>query len=150
MFSNIFKISIKCAIIPLVIKMKFILCLDDNNGMLFNNRRQSRDSVLIEDVIKNCGGERINIFPFSQQLFSGYEDNINIVSAICENGAYFVENVDITPFSDDAEEFIVYRWNRVYPSDFSCNIDFSHFPVKAEAEFKGSSHEKITKIIYGR
>ena len=51
---------------------------------------------------------------------------------------------------EDIDEIIVYRWNRVYPSDFSCNADFSQFTVKSEAELQGSSHEKISKIIYGR
>ena len=31
--------------------MKIIVCLDDNNGMLFNNRRQSRDKTVVEDII---------------------------------------------------------------------------------------------------
>lgn len=130
--------------------MKIILCLDDNNGMLFNNRRQSRDSVLTDDIFNDLKGERLNILPFSQQLFSSYESNVNIVSDVEADGVYFIENLDITPFLEDIDEIIVYRWNRVYPSDFSCNADFSQFTVKSEAELQGSSHEKISKIIYGR
>ncbi len=130
--------------------MKIILCLDDNNGMLFNNRRQSRDSVLTDDIFNDLKGERLNILPFSQQLFSSYESNVNIVSNVEADGVYFIENLDITPFLEDIDEIIVYRWNRVYPSDFSCNVDFSQFTVKSEAELQGSSHEKISKIIYGR
>ena len=30
--------------------MKVIVCVDDNNGMMFNNRRQSRDEKVIEKV----------------------------------------------------------------------------------------------------
>ena len=36
--------------------MKVIVCVDDNNGMMFNNRRQSRDRILIEDVVKSVVG----------------------------------------------------------------------------------------------
>ena len=129
--------------------MKIILCLDDNNGMLFNNRRQSRDSVLTDDIFNDLRGEKLNILPFSQQLFSSYEGNVIIVSDVEADGVYFIENLDITPFLEDIDEIIVYRWNRVYPSDFSCNVDFSQFTVKSEAELQGSSHEKISKIIYG-
>ena len=32
--------------------MKLIVCLDDKNGMMFNKRRQSRDRVLIENVLE--------------------------------------------------------------------------------------------------
>lgn len=130
--------------------MKIILCLDDNNGMLFNNRRQSRDSVLTDDIFNDLKGEKLNILPFSQQLFSSYESKVNIASTVGAEGVYFIENLDITPFIEDIDEIIVYRWNRVYPSDFSCTVDFSRFTVKGEAELKGSSHEKISKIIYGR
>ena len=39
--------------------MKLIVCLDDNKGMMFNNRRQSRDRVLIENVLELCKGEKL-------------------------------------------------------------------------------------------
>ncbi len=130
--------------------MKIILCLDDNNGMLFNNRRQSRDSVVIEDIINNLNGEKLNVFPFSSALFSSFSDRINEIETIEKNGAYFIENVDITPFISDIDELVVYRWNRVYPADFSCEIDFSAFTIKCQTEFVGSSHDKITKVVYGR
>ena len=32
--------------------MTIIVCLDDKNGLSFNNRRQSRDKILIEDIIQ--------------------------------------------------------------------------------------------------
>ena len=31
--------------------MTLIVCIDDKNGLLFNHRRQSRDRVLIEDLL---------------------------------------------------------------------------------------------------
>ena len=32
--------------------MKLIVCLSEGNGMMFNNRRQSRDRVLIADMVR--------------------------------------------------------------------------------------------------
>ena len=32
--------------------MKLIAIIDDNYGMMFNNRRQSKDSVLIDRIIE--------------------------------------------------------------------------------------------------
>ena len=49
--------------------MKVIVCLDERRGMMFNNRRQSRDSVLIEDVVKDLCGEKLFISPYSEKLF---------------------------------------------------------------------------------
>lgn len=33
--------------------MTLILCLDDENGMMFNHRRQSRDRVLISEMLSH-------------------------------------------------------------------------------------------------
>ena len=41
--------------------MKIIACLDDNNGLLFNNRRQSRDRVVIEDILKDCHNSKLSV-----------------------------------------------------------------------------------------
>ena len=38
-----------------------IVCIANNNGMLFNMRRCSRDSVLIEKLLEMIGGEEIMI-----------------------------------------------------------------------------------------
>ncbi len=130
--------------------MKIILCLDDNNGMLFNNRRQSRDSVVVEDILNSINGEKLNIFSFSSALFSSFRDKINEIETVDRIGTYFIENVDVTPFIGDIEELIVYRWNRVYPADFVCGIDFSSFTIKSQVELVGNSHDKITKVVYGR
>lgn len=130
--------------------MKIILCLDDNNGMLFNNRRQSRDSVVVEDILNSINGEKLNVFSFSSALFSSFRDKINEIETVDRIGTYFVENVDVTPFIGDIEELIVYRWNRVYPADFICGIDFSSFTIKSQVELVGNSHDKITKVVYGR
>ncbi len=130
--------------------MKIIICLDDNNGMLFNNRRQSRDSAVLEDVFANLGSEQLNIFPFSQKLFADFNDKVSVCSSLAENNVYFIEDIDIKPYESQIKEIVVYKWNRVYPADFYCEIDFSAFNAVSQTELHGSSHEKITKIIYCR
>ena len=49
--------------------MKAIICLDDKNGMMFNRRRQSRDSVLISRVKELANGKRILMNSYSEPLF---------------------------------------------------------------------------------
>lgn len=127
--------------------MKIIVCLDDNNGMLFNNRRQSRDRVVCEDIIRNLDGEKLFISSFSQLLFENFNDEISVCEDFLEKGdTCFVENQSLSQWN--ADEVIVYKWNRVYPSDFYCDIDFSKYSLSAQTEFEGFSHEKITKQIY--
>ena len=128
--------------------MKLIVCLDDNKGMMFNNRRQSRDRVLIENVLELCKGEKLYISEYSSKLFP--ENTVEI----CENpekitdGYYFAENFIVAEIF--VEEIIVYNWNKVYPSDMHFNIDLSKWKLIESVDFEGSSHEKITREIYVR
>ena len=75
---------------------------------------------------------------------------MSVVSEIGDEGTYFIENIDIRQYSDVAEKITVYYWNRIYPSDLSCSIDFSKLSVVSQTEFQGNSHDKITKTVYGR
>ena len=132
--------------------MKVIVCLDDNGGMLFNNRRQSRDKVLLSDVMESLNDEKLNISSFSEKLFSDYSERVcvddDFMNSADENSVCFVENEDLSAFVHKISEIIVYKWNRAYPSDFKCTIDFSSFRLVSETEFKGLSHENITKQVY--
>lgn len=128
--------------------MKFIVCLDDKNGMLFNNRRQSRDRVVTEDIICNLADEKLLINEFSAKLFAEYGSKIELTDAPIKNRFFFAENLDLSAFETDISQIVVYRWNRIYPADFVCNIDFSKYNVDSQVEFAGNSHEKITKITY--
>ncbi len=58
--------------------MQVIVCVDDNGGMMFNKRRQSRDRVLCEWVMRLSEGHRVYMSAYSAKLFS--EDDRIIVS----------------------------------------------------------------------
>ncbi|MBE6533395.1 MAG: ribonuclease Z [Ruminococcaceae bacterium] len=136
--------------------MKIIVCLDDYGGMLFNFRRQSRDRVLISDVMSNLGSQKLYITEFSEILFSEYEGKYEIVKDFSnltdENCVCFVENVDVSPFIDSINEVTVYNWNRVYPRDFvfDINLEKEGFSLMSSHEFEGYSHENIRKEVYKR
>ena len=130
--------------------MEIIICLDDNNGMLFNNRRQSRDSKLLWDI-KNGLEDRLTIFPFSEKLVSSAEIPYEIMSgSASENTVLFVEDRGIKEFLPVTNKITVYRWNRVYPADLTLDIDLAKegFRSVSVYEFAGSSHEKITKEVF--
>ncbi len=136
--------------------MKVIICLDDNSGMLFNNRRQSRDSLVLEDIredMKALGGV-LYITPFSEKLFSqsGMDFTVceNMLDIAKREDTCFVENLRLCESLGRIDEITVYRWNRKYPSDFSLDIDIEKcgYRKKESKEFTGSSHEKITKETF--
>ena len=135
-------------------KMKVIVCIDDNRGMLFNKRRQSKDRRVLEDIAKMT--EKVRINAFSEKLFTETETVPAIQVTVDEQflerateGEYcFVENVLLTPYEDKIEEMIIYHWNRKYPADVKLDIELKKWKKQSKEEFAGFSHEKITKEIY--
>lgn len=115
------------------------MCLDINNGLLFNKRRVSRDRLIINDIINNYGLQ-IKMSDYSCKMFSHY--NLNCIK---DNNVFFIEqNLSLDCF----DELVVYNFNRKYPSDVYISLE--DFVVVSQSEFIGSSHRKITKSIYRR
>lgn len=130
--------------------MKLVICLDDNKGMLFNNRRQSRDKCVIEDIFKTF--DMVYITPFSQKLFADYGEKAVVTQNIAEipsEKALFIENIDPDTLGN-ISEITVYNWNRVYPADLYCSVDFGKFNLIEETKFSGNSHAEITKKVFVR
>lgn len=134
--------------------MRVIVCLEDNGGMAFNNRRQSRDRVLNADVVTTVGERRLFISPYSKMLFEDSEAELCVTEDFLEvaddSGYCFVEDRALAPYSDRISEVIVYRWNRRYPGDRYFDLDLDALGLKCAEieEFAGYSHEKITKERY--
>lgn len=128
--------------------MKLIVCLDDKNGMLFNKRRQSRDKILIENVLELCKGEPLYTNEYSATLFPEKSVVICEDFETVENGYVFAENFMVD--EDKIQEIIIYKWNRVYPADAYFNISLDGWELAETVDFVGSSHEKITRERYVR
>lgn len=125
------------------------VCLDNQGGMMFNHRRQSRDSALTEDLLRERGVARLIVSDYSAPLFSGKNfaaTNVPFESAMPEDVCFF-EDTDPSLFIDRIDKFIIYRWNRDYPADvfFSVDMEKAGYQKVSMTEFSGTSHEKITK-----
>lgn len=137
------------------VTMRVIVCVDDNGGMLFNHRRQSRDRVLCERVLQMADERDCSVYmnTYSAKIFP--EDNRITVSEnyLEEAGVQdlcFVEKEPLATYFDKIDECIVFKWNRVYPADQHLDIDISKMTKVQEEEFVGFSHEKITMEVYER
>ncbi len=133
--------------------MKIFVCTDKNGGMLFNNRRQSRDRVVIDDIMKQIDSQKLYIHSYSKPLFPDCENIVisDVPMDEAQDTDYcFVENLALAPYQDKISEVIIYNWNREYPSDFSLDIilEPGEWKLEEESEFRGSSHEKITRKVY--
>ena len=129
--------------------MTLIVCVDDYNGMMFNNRRQSQDRVLRERALRFVGEAPLYMTPYTKKQFED-ADNIIVAQSPPQNipkAYYFWEDgeVDISCFNT----VIVYRWNRHYPADryFKAEL-LNGFVLSSADEFKGYSHDRITEQIF--
>ena len=132
--------------------MIIAVCVDDKMGMLFNNRRQSRDKCVTDDLMTIA--ETVHINGFSEELFEDYKDRIEVSEDFLENAesedVCFVENIDLEPYADKIDKVILYLWNRHYPSSLKFKVDLSEYEFVEETEFQGNSHEKITREVYSK
>lgn len=135
--------------------MKLIICIDERKGMMFNKRRQSRDSVIISDIIKSYKGgleERFLISEYSEELFENssleYKVKRNPMKSGKEKDTCFIEDTWDSEYEDKIEELVIYNWNRHYPSDTYFHMSLEEYTLIKTEELVGSSHEKITKEIY--
>lgn len=132
--------------------MTIILCLDDKNGMMFNNRRQSRDKAVAADIIKITDKKRLLMNEYSAGFFPEKTTNMVIdedfLNKSDDSDFCFVEDNDLKEFSSKINMIIIYRWNRVYPSDLKLEIPVNQWIKSVETEFAGNSHDKITKEVY--
>lgn len=119
--------------------MEVIYCVDNNLGISFNNRRVSSDKEIINDIYKDY--DCINIFKRSEDLFR--EKKYNVIESI-DNDVYFLED----NYNIFSSKLILYKFNRDYPSDVKLNYDLSKYKMISSYNFKGNSHDKITKEVY--
>lgn len=120
--------------------------------MLFNHRRQSRDSQVYNDIAEIT--TQIWLNGFSKTLFVDTAIQIKEDDMFMEKAQVgewcFVENVSLLPYLDEIEELIIYKWNRKYPADVWLDLEFASWKLQHVKEFAGSSHEKITRETYIR
>jgi len=131
--------------------MLLIACLDDNGGMMFNSRRQSKDRVLREHMLTVCDGKTLWMSPYSASQF----ETEALVQADSDY-AHKMRAEDVC-FVEDGEfpcelpcALLLYRWNRRYPADRFFPFDplENGYRLISSEEFVGSSHDRITADYY--
>ena len=133
--------------------MKLIVCVDDNYGILFNNRRVSRDKAVILKISELINSNEILVSEYSSELFSDTSVNLKIVKGIFKrtDGSYIFCEEEIPPkYFNKITEIYLFKWNRKYPSDVK--FPFVDLCEKAELsateKLVGNSHPEITFEVY--
>lgn len=139
--------------------MILMVAVDDRNGMMFNKRRQSQDSVLRERMIALAAHSCLWVNHYTEKQFAQHGQAVEHLRvdddfmSMAAPGEYcFAENVPTAPYEERMEQIILFQWNRRYPGDFFFDIDLSAggWQIVSTEEFPGSAHEKITMVVYSR
>ena len=132
--------------------MHIVICLDDRNGLLFNNRRLSSDRAVSARILDGLTGH-LWLSPNSAMLFPDApicpdDDYLNKAGA---GDTCFVESLEFLNHMDKVESVTVYRWNRAYPSDTKLPADIlAGWTLTQSTDFPGNSHETITQERFAR
>lgn len=133
--------------------MIVIVCIDDNYGMMFNRRRQSKDQVLRKEILHLVGSQRLWMNAYTNKQFSNAHHPSIIIDENflekAEKGDYcFVEDKDLSDYTEKIEQIILFKWNRSYPADAFLSLNIDEWTLIQSKDFVGHSHEKITKETY--
>lgn len=134
--------------------MKIIVCLDDKNGMMFNHRRQSKDREVRRDMLSYVGGHNLWMNEYTRKQFESVGEyrqiqvNENFPVFAGPEDYCFIENSIYLLNSDMITEIVIYRWNRIYPSDIQFELDLSQWKLISKNSFIGFSHEKVTREVW--
>ena len=127
-----------------------ILCLDNNNGMMFNDRSQSQDRGLREYIAEMTKGEKVYMNAYTENLYEEIKNPIvseDFLQKAGKGEPCIVENLPLSPVKDQIEEIVIFSWNKVYPFDQVLDVDLEEWKLVEEEQIEGSTHE-ITKQIY--
>ena len=134
--------------------MNVIVSIDDECGMLFAGRRQSKDRILRQQVRDLAQGQPLWMNSYTARQFAEDDCEIQEDEAFLDNAPAdawcFVENSALLPYLSKIEKVAVYRWNRLYPSDLRLDLEtlLRGRHMISRREFPGSSHERITEEVY--
>lgn len=133
--------------------IKIAIFTDNRGGMLFNHRRQVRDTEVIADLVKYFGKGDIYVDSFSAKQFAEYE-NVHV----CENpvleceegGLCVIECPEKLVSLEKASTFIIYNWCIKYPADEYFTLDLAELGFKriSKKKFATLIHPKVTCDVY--
>ena len=147
--------------------MTIIACIDLRFGLSMNGRRQTRDGVVIHDIIAETENPEVGLTVtestarYIMSYLNPVTTNVplNIVTEIKpnqpEDSTVFIETAPIKlvhKLISHADRIVLYIWDKTYVHtdyfpDMQKNAAWSLSHVQY---FKGDSHEELTKQVYER
>ena len=133
--------------------MRVMICLDDRNGLLFHNRRQSLDREIHRDMVQYATPGDLWMKSYSYKGFTAISEKCHadddFYSLAKDDDSCFVEDSSILSNLQRFNEIVIYRWNRIYPADVQFPIEtLRNWNLVEKVDFSGYSHERITREVY--
>lgn len=127
--------------------------MDEDLGMAFHNRRQSRDREVTKRILQICGKKKLWMEPYSEKLFAEelpevWQSSEGFLKQAGDGEVCFTERISPNEAVEKIEELILFEWNRTYPADLRLNLNLSEWKLAEQEDFPGFSHEKITQKRY--
>ena len=136
--------------------MKIVVCVSDGGGLTFNNRRQSKDVKMIENLSNLTEDSIVYTNDFSAPLFEDSTLSVLSVSNPLDSAGkedyVFAENFALNEKKEEISRLVIYKWNRKYPYDRRLDVSPEEMGMSLveTIDFEGKSHEKITREIWER
>lgn len=136
--------------------MIILIAVDDDNGLMFNHRRQSMDRVLREKIVKISQSSVLWMDAYTARQFEKLPENVRVsedfLTEAGEGEFCFVEDHHLEDVSGRIESMYLFHWNRRYPSDFKLDLLPSEhgFHLTSVEDFAGYSHDDITMEVWER
>jgi len=130
--------------------MTVFTCVDDNYGIAFNNRRQSRDGKINNVIFEMTDKKTLYIDAYSKRLFE--ENKVTVKKEHLENASSgdfcFAERDTLERYDERINRLVLFKWNKTYPSDMRLEIDLGKRTLERTFDFEGSSHKIITCEVW--
>lgn len=129
--------------------MIIALCVDNQLGLQFNRRRQSKDAALRQKLLALAGGA-LRVSPYTARQFDPADTlytGIDYLTAARSGDWCFCEGAEYLECANSIEKIVLFRWNRDYPADLYFTFP-GEWRLESTSDFPGTSHDNITMEVY--
>lgn len=133
--------------------MKLIFTIDENNGMLFLGKRQSKDKALRQKIADITKGYKLWMSVYSKSQFENFTNIIVDDDYMEKAGPEDFCFVEDKPFClEGVDTVVLCHWNRSYQATEKFDVDLikEGFLKTDTQDIIGTSHDRITIEVYKR
>lgn len=122
---------------------------ENNGGIMFGSRRCSMDKNLNEFIHDFASGNSIFGTPYTAMMLDECKP-MRTLDDCGEDDVLFIENVIPDLTDSRITMFVLFQWNRDYPSTLKFEFDRTGWRRIFKTSIDGNSHDEIGMEVYVR